>query len=127
MCDTGAAAIGEALTKNHELETLVLQSNNVGAAGARGIGLGLETNTGLQSLLLANNSVGDAGAQSIALALEKNFSLTRLDVEHNRLSALSEDTLEGMLDEDEIFARYEAIEALAAEKTKAQELENVLA
>lgn len=89
--------------------------------------MGLANNTGLQSLMLGNNNAGDAGAQAIACALEKNFTLTRLDLENNRLSALSEDKLEAMLDEEEIFARYEAIEAAAAERRKAQEVEKAVA
>ena len=70
-------------------QTLYLRSNQI-AAGAQAIGEALKVNQTLQTLNLESNQIGDAGAQAIADALKVNQTLQELDLEHNNIGVAGE-------------------------------------
>jgi Ran GTPase-activating protein (RanGAP) involved in mRNA processing and transport len=71
--DSGAALLGQALSINKTLQTLILDNNSI--FNALPFCNGLRTNTGLRTLSLWANYVGDDGIVEFAMALHHNRTL----------------------------------------------------
>jgi hypothetical protein len=84
--DAGAGALAGMLRHNHQLETLILDDNQVGDYGGLAIGHALLSNTQLHQLSLRGNSVHDATGSALVATLMSNSSLTALDIEANDIN-----------------------------------------
>uniref|UniRef100_A0A8C5EKB6 NLR family CARD domain-containing protein 3-like n=1 Tax=Gouania willdenowi TaxID=441366 RepID=A0A8C5EKB6_GOUWI len=83
--DKGTTALAEALTHNHTLLSLQLQSNSISNKGMTALTKALRLNRGLMSLNLKENSIGVEGAKNMAQALHENSTLKDLDLTANLL------------------------------------------
>jgi len=81
--DDGAAVIGNWLSTNTHLKTLILNYNNIGPVGINDLMVGLANNTQLKHLSLNCNNTGSAGAIAIGKMLQTNTTLGALDIEEN--------------------------------------------
>ena len=82
------AAIGDALTANAVLTTLVLARNGIGDAGAAALGDALKLNAAMSKLFLSDNHIGLVGAAAIADALAINTAaMKELVLYNNRIGA----------------------------------------
>lgn len=85
LLDSGAAIIGDMLSRNKTLRTLTLNRCDIYVEGAKALFRGLARNDVLQSFSMVRNSAWIDGARELGEALSTNSTLTMLDVSHNLL------------------------------------------
>ena len=83
--DAGATALAEALKVNTTLQTVNLQFNKIGDAGATALAEALKVNTALQTVNLEDNEIGDAGAVELAEALKVNTTVQTVHLGSNKI------------------------------------------
>ena len=95
--DEGTAALSEALKSNNTLETLVLTSNNIRAAGAQSLADMLQVNRALTALDVQGNKLGD-GSGALADAVSESQQIEvfcKIPVKQLRDDSLTELNLRG--------------------------------
>ena len=76
--DEGACCVGQAVSRNSELQSISLGLNGIGERGANALAAALAAHPCLEELWLGGNAVCDGGAGALADALETNTTLKRL-------------------------------------------------
>ena len=83
----GAAALTECLKGCTNLQTLDVQSNNIGLDGATALAEGLKSCTNLQTLILRRNNIGSDGATALAEGLKSCSNLQTLHLSDNNIGS----------------------------------------
>ncbi|XP_048776737.1 leucine-rich repeat-containing protein 74B-like [Ostrea edulis] len=96
--ESKACAIG--LLRNSTIETLVLESNELGGYGARCIADAISRNEFLTEIRIVENNIGREGARVICEALRKNNYVRRLDLKGNGFYEEDATFFKDMLDEN---------------------------
>ena len=83
----GATQLADALRTNTSVKELHLHDNSIGEAGATQLADALRINTSVEKLWLGFNSIGAEGATQLADALSTNTSVEKLNLVFNSIGA----------------------------------------
>lgn len=115
--ESKACAIG--LVRNSIVETLILESNELGGYGAKCIADAITRNEYLTEIRIVENNIGTEGARVICDALRKNNYVRRLDLKGNGFHEEDAKYFKDMLDENhalrELYLSHNKFQELGGE------------